>query len=442
MSVKQFYHDIDLVKVGQLVDARFKNVTNQERSDLALTLGAGNVGLVVYDTDDSEMYVWNGSAFSKVSSDVSGDIVFRGVINPTNADTGDVSAVSGNQYVVDAAGTLTKTDVTFSPSGVVEVGDIVLFTSATEATVLQRNVEDATTSKKGIVELATAAETDAGTSTTTAVTPASLTNVLGDISTNASNISTNTANITTNTSNIATNTSNISTNTTAIGTLASLETDVKTDLVSAINEVNTNADNNASAISTNTSNISTNTTAIGTLTSLTTDIKTDLVSAINEVDANADANASAIATNTSNISTNTNNIATNTGNISTNASNIATNASNIATNTSDIGTLTNLTTDEKGSLVGAINEHETQINDLTSRDNVKVYTNAAFNVSAGTAFRINHDLNLSDKDFFTIRVCDSAGSSVSVDVDSVDANNVDITSLVSLTGLKCIIIGL
>ena len=435
MSVKQFYHDIDLVKVGQLVDARFKNVTNQQRSDLALELGSGNLGLVVYDIDDSEMYIWNGTAFSKVSSDVSGDVVFRGVINPTNADTVGISAVSGNQYVVDAAGTLTKTNVTFSPSGVVEVGDVVLFTSETEATVLQRNVEDATTSKKGIVELATTAETDAGSSTTTAVTPSSLTNVLSNISTNASNIATNTSNITT-------NASNISTNTTAIGTLASLETDAKTDLVSAINEVNTNADNNASAISTNasniatntsniatnTSNISTNTTAIGTLTSLETDAKTDLVSAINEVNSNADTNASNIATNTSNIATNT--------------SNIATNASNIATNASAIGTLTSLTTDEKGSLVGAINEHETQINDLTSRDNVKVYTNAAFNVIAGTPFRINHDLNLSNKDFFTIRVCDSGGSSVSVDVDSFDANNVDITSLVSLEGLKCIIIGL
>lgn len=435
MSAKQFYHDIDLVKVGQLVDARFKNVTNQQRSDLALELGSGNLGLVVYDIDDSEMYIWNGTAFSKVSSDVSGDVVFRGVINPTNSDTVGIIAASGNQYVVDAAGTLTKTNVTFSPSGVVEVGDVVLFTSETEATVLQRNVEDATTSKKGIVELATTAETDAAASSTTAVTPSSLTNVLSNISTNASNIATNT-------SNIATNASNISTNTTAIGTLASLETDAKTDLVSAINEINTNADNNASAISTNASNIatntsniatntsniatnasniSTNTTAIGTLSALGTDAKTDLVSAINEVNTNADTNASNIATNTSDI---------------------ATNASNIATNASAIGTLASLTTDEKGSLVGAINEHETQINDLTSRDNVKVYTNAAFNVTAGAAFRINHGLNLSDKDFFTIRVCDSGGSSVSVDVDSFDANNVDITSLVSLTGLKCIIIGL
>ena len=62
---------------------------------------------------------------------------------------------------------------------------------------------------------------------------------------------------------------NTDTNTTAIGTLSSLTTTAKTDLVSAINEVDGNTD--------------TNSTSIGDLTSLTTTAKTDLVSAINEV---------------------------------------------------------------------------------------------------------------------------------------------------------------
>ena len=63
--------------------------------------------------------------------------------------------------------------------------------------------------------------------------------------------------------------SNTDTNATAIGTLSSLTTTAKTDLVSAINEVDGNTD--------------TNSTSIGDLTSLTTTTKTDLVSAINEV---------------------------------------------------------------------------------------------------------------------------------------------------------------
>lgn len=80
------------------------------------------------------------------------------------------------------------------------------------------------------------------------------------------------------------------TNATSIGTLANLTTDTKTNIVSAINEVDSHADTNASniasntsAIETNTTNIGTNTTNIGTLANLNTTTKTNLVSAINEI---------------------------------------------------------------------------------------------------------------------------------------------------------------
>jgi len=66
------------------------------------------------------------------------------------------------------------------------------------------------------------------------------------------------------------------TNTSAIGTLASLTTESKTNLVGAINEVDSNTD-------TNTTNIATNTSNIGTLANLNTTAKNNLVSAINEV---------------------------------------------------------------------------------------------------------------------------------------------------------------
>ena len=81
----------------------------------------------------------------------------------------------------------------------------------------------------------------------------------------------------------------------AIGTLASLTTEVKTDLVSAINEVDYNADAAAGAASNAQSDATSALTNIGTLGSLTTDAKTNLVSAINEVDGHADDAASNIA---------------------------------------------------------------------------------------------------------------------------------------------------
>ena len=98
-----------------------------------------------------------------------------------------------------------------------------------------------------------------------------------------------------------------------IGSLQDLTTTDKTDLVSAINEVNASIGDVP---------------AIGDLEDLTTTAKTDLVSAINEVDGIAD-----------------------------------TNTSNITTNTNAIGVLTNLTTTAKTDLVSAINE----VNDLTNK---------------------------------------------------------------------------
>ena len=105
-----------------------------------------------------------------------------------------------------------------------------------------------------------------------------------------------------------------------IGSLQDLTTTDKTDLVSAINEVNANIGNIP---------------AIGDLTDLTTTDKTDLVSAINEVN-------------------------TNTG---TNASNIT--ANNTAIN-NKVGDLTNLTTTNKTNIVSAINEVNTGINIINS----------------------------------------------------------------------------
>ena len=80
------------------------------------------------------------------------------------------------------------------------------------------------------------------------------------------------------------------TNATSIGTLSSLTTDAKSNLVGAINEVDAHADTNAGNISTNTTNIATNTGHIGTMTNLDTTEKSNLVGAVNEVKGIADTN--------------------------------------------------------------------------------------------------------------------------------------------------------
>lgn len=172
MAVKQFYHDIDLVNVGQLVGARLQNVSATAMAALEGQLSADNKGLTVYNTSDNRIYVFNGVAFDPFQIDTIGDIKFRGVINEGNAAT--VEKVSGYQYVVDTAGTLTASGVTFLPNATVEVGDQVLFTSETEAYVLQRNDVQATETTLGNVSLATQAEVNAGTNDTDAITALTL----------------------------------------------------------------------------------------------------------------------------------------------------------------------------------------------------------------------------------------------------------------------------
>ena len=82
---------------------------------------------------------------------------------------------------------------------------------------------------------------------------------------------------------VGTNTTNITGNTTNIGTLSSLTTTDKTDLVSAINEVDGNCDTNAGNISTLNTQVGANTGNIGTMANLNTTEKTNLVGAVNEV---------------------------------------------------------------------------------------------------------------------------------------------------------------
>ena len=173
MATKQFFHDIDLVKVGQLVDARIQNVSDGEESALASSLSGSNAGLVVYNTTTTTLKIWDGSEFKSVSSDIDGDIVFKGVINPTNLASKVSGAKKGFQFVADVAADLVIGGTTHT----VEVGDVVLFThdegATVDATVFNRNIDAATTDVAGIVELATVAETSAGTAGDRAITPAS-----------------------------------------------------------------------------------------------------------------------------------------------------------------------------------------------------------------------------------------------------------------------------
>ena len=131
-------------------------------------------------------------------------------------------------------------------------------------------------------------------------------------------------------------------NNTAIGNLTNLTTSVKTDLVSAVNEVNGKAD------------------GIGTLSSLTTTDKTSLVGAVNEVNGKADnigTLANLTTTDKASVVVAINEVNSNVGTLA-NLTTTNKSSSVVAINevNSNVGTLANLTTTDKTSTVGAINE--------------------------------------------------------------------------------------
>lgn len=165
MALKQYYHDIDLVKVSQLLNARIQNITTTDRGTLAGTLSTGHKGLSVYDTDLSALFIWDGSAFVGVGT-VSGAMTFRGTV-AFGASEPSAPAV-GDYYVFSTAGTNT-----WESSDVVQIGDSVVW-DGTNWKFIQGNVLATSETVAGVIELATQAEVNAGSDAVRAITPATL----------------------------------------------------------------------------------------------------------------------------------------------------------------------------------------------------------------------------------------------------------------------------
>lgn len=165
MAVKEFYHDIDLVKLSELKNFRVHNITTSARGTLAGTLSTTHKGLSVWDTDLSALYIWNGSAFV-VQGGVAGAMNFKGVVAYNAAEPG--SPATGDYYVFSTAGTNT-----WNTSDVVQVGDSVVW-DGTNWQFIQGNVLASSETVAGVIEIATQAETNAGTDDVRAITPLKL----------------------------------------------------------------------------------------------------------------------------------------------------------------------------------------------------------------------------------------------------------------------------
>ena len=160
------YHDLDLVRVSQLKQARIQNITTADRTTLGGSLGGTNTGFIVYDTDLDNLYTWDGSAWDPVGTTISGAMTLKGVVAHNAAEPG--SPATGDYYIFNSAG-----QNTWESDETVEAGDMVIW-DGTNWQYINRNVYAATETLAGKIEIATTAETNAGSDDTRAVTPSKL----------------------------------------------------------------------------------------------------------------------------------------------------------------------------------------------------------------------------------------------------------------------------
>ena len=130
-------------------------------------------------SDDPTKVPTQQSVKAYVDASNTSQVVHKGAydasINSPDLDTSpSVSILTGWMYTVTAAGTFFTIDV--------EVGDVLISnadspTLETDWTITNKNLDAASDSVPGIVELATIAETDTGTDTTRSLTPAPKRNV-------------------------------------------------------------------------------------------------------------------------------------------------------------------------------------------------------------------------------------------------------------------------
>lgn len=173
MAIRDYYTDIDLQKVSQLVNARIQNITTANRTTLAGTLNTTNIGLLVFDTDLLTQFYWSGSAFIAGVAPITGAMVYQGAY--ASLTTTPASPVVGYVYVLTTAGTLTWATQTFNPSAVVQVNDQVVYRGSNVWDVLQGNAIETTNSSLGVSQVATQSEVNAGADSTHAVVSSTLT---------------------------------------------------------------------------------------------------------------------------------------------------------------------------------------------------------------------------------------------------------------------------
>lgn len=164
MAAIHQYVDLHLHK-KQIIEGSFQNSATAPTSPAQ--------GQVYYNTANNNFFGWNGTAWVNLSQVLTTAVQIAGEI--TNANTSPAypssPAVGDIWFITTNAGTVGGTAV--------EVGDQLIY-STSGWFVMQRNLQQASTTVAGFIELADQSETNAGSDTTRAVTPATLAGFLSN----------------------------------------------------------------------------------------------------------------------------------------------------------------------------------------------------------------------------------------------------------------------
>lgn len=157
MAEKKFFVDLNLNK-NALKSAALENVA-------VSGISSPVAGQVAFDTTSNKLAFHNGSSWEVVGQLAVDTVNYKGGVahddSVVNADTGDM-------YIFTSSGTATSFG-----GVVVQAGDFAIY-DGSDWDVIQKNIEAASTTVAGYVELATSQETIDGTDTERAVTPAGL----------------------------------------------------------------------------------------------------------------------------------------------------------------------------------------------------------------------------------------------------------------------------
>ena len=160
MAQRKFFVDVDLNQ-NQLKQAVVEN---------RIASGGGVAGQIAFDTATNKFAFYNGSSWEVVGQLSVDTVNYKGSIaynaaEPSPKDQGDM-------YIFSNGGT--NNSAWWTGSQVVQAGDFIIY-SGSGWDVIQKNVEAATESVAGYVQLATTNQTNDGTDNTLAVSPRNLT---------------------------------------------------------------------------------------------------------------------------------------------------------------------------------------------------------------------------------------------------------------------------